>query len=47
MHLRWSYILLSKTAELLATKKRIVDDINYDKLVKNNKKDNAADSKNN
>ena len=45
MHLRWSYILLSKTAELLVTKKRIVDDINYDKLVKNNKKDNSTDSK--
>ena len=37
MHLRWSYILLHKTVELLMTKKRIVDDINYDKLVKGNK----------
>ena len=45
MHLRWSYILLSKTAELLVTKKRIVDDVNYDKLVKNNKKGNVTDNK--
>ena len=45
MHLRWSYILLSKTSELLVTKKRIVDDINYDKLVKNNKKDNLTGNK--
>ena len=37
MHLRWSYILLYKTVELFMTKKKIVDDINYDKLVKGNK----------
>ena len=45
MHLRWSYILLSKMAELLVTKKKVADDINYDKLVKVNKKDNATNNK--
>jgi len=45
MHLRWSYILLSKTAELLVTKKKIVDDINYDKLVKGNKKNKSEVNK--
>ena len=45
MHLRWSYILLSKTVELLKTKKRIVDDINYDKLVKENKSENSVKNK--
>ena len=34
LHLHWSYILLTKTVELLMTKKPIVDDINYDKLIK-------------
>ena len=41
LHLNWSYILISKTIELFVTKKRIVDDINYDKLVKENKQNNA------
>ena len=45
MHLRWSYILLSKTIELLKTKKRIVDDINYDKLVKENRSENSVKNK--
>ena len=45
MHLRWSYILLSKMAELLVAKKKLEDDINYDKLVKTNKKDNSTDNK--
>jgi hypothetical protein len=45
MHLRWSYILLSKTVELLKTKKRIVDDIHYDKLVKENKSGNVVKNK--
>ena len=45
MHVRWSYILLSKTAELLMTKKRIVDDINYDKLVKGKKQENIVENK--
>ena len=39
MHLRWSFIFICKTAELLATKKNVGDEINYDKLVKANKKD--------
>ena len=43
LHLHWSYILLSKTFELLKTKQRIVDDINYDKLIKNNNKIKNAD----
>ena len=46
MHLRWSYILLSKTAELLKTKKRIVDDVNYDKLIKENKSGSQEKIKN-
>ena len=40
LHLNWSYILVCKTIELFVTKKRIVDDINYDKLVKGNKQTN-------
>ena len=46
MHLRWSYILLSKLAKLFETKKNVGDDINYDKLVKNHIKDNLTDNKN-
>ena len=34
MHLRWSYILLYKTSELVFEKKRIADDIKYDELLK-------------
>jgi hypothetical protein len=41
LHLHWSYILLSKTMELLKTKKGIIDDVNYDKLIKNNKNKNV------
>ena len=41
LHLHWSYILLSKTTELLKTKKGIIDDVNYDKLIKNNKNKNV------
>ena len=42
MHLRWSYILLYKTSELVFEKKRIADDIKFDKLLneKKNKKHN-------
>lgn len=40
LHLHWSYILLSKTFELFKTKQRIVDDVNYDKLIRNIKKKN-------
>ena len=40
LHLHWSYILVSKTVELLVTKKPIVDDVNYDKLIKGNNKTN-------
>ena len=42
MHLRWSYILLYKTSELVFEKKRIADDIKFDKLLneKRNKKHN-------
>ena len=43
LHLHWSYILLSKTFELLTKKKRIVDDINYDKLIKNSIKKSNVD----
>ena len=45
MHLRWSYILLSKISEILVTKKKVEDDVNYDKLVKVNGKDNVTDNK--
>ena len=40
MHLRWSYILLYKTSELVFQKKRIADDIKFDELLneKKNKK---------
>ena len=38
MHLRWSYILLYKTSELVFEKKRIADDIKFDKIQKDNKK---------
>ena len=37
MHLRWSYILLYKTSELVCEKKRIADDIKYDELLKEKK----------
>ena len=37
LHLHWSYTLITKTIELITTKKNIVDDINYDKLVKGNR----------
>ena len=40
LHLNWSYILVNKTIELFI-KKRIEDDINYDKLVKENKQNNS------
>ena len=45
MHLRWSYVLLSKISELLVTQKKVEDEVNYDKLVKVNKKDNGTDIK--
>ena len=45
MHVRWSSILIYKTVELLMTKKRIVDDVNYDKLIKGNNPSNK-DKKN-
>ena len=38
MHVRWSYILLYKTSELVCEKKRIKDDITYNKLINDNKK---------
>ena len=37
MHVRWSCILLYKTSELVCEKKRIKDDINYNKLINDNK----------
>ena len=45
MHLRWSFVLLSKISELLITQKKVEDEVNYDKLVKENKKDNGTDIK--
>ena len=44
MHVRWSWILLYKTSELVCDKKRISDDINYNKLIKDG---NKAKSKTN
>ena len=44
MHIRWSWILLYKTSELVCDKKRISDDINYNKLIKDG---NKAKSKTN
>ena len=38
MHLRWTYVLLYKTSELVFEKKRIADDIKFDKIQKDNKK---------
>ena len=40
LHIHWSYILIYKSIELLMTRKKIVDDINYNKLVKENNKEN-------
>ena len=40
MHLRWSYILLYKTSELVFEKKRIKDDIKFDELIDKDNKDN-------
>lgn len=45
LHIHWSYILLSKTFELLKTKKGIVDDINYEKIISNKKKGNSDKKK--
>ena len=45
MHLRWSCVLLSKISEMIITKKKVEDEVNYDKLVKVNQKDNITDNK--
>jgi len=45
MHLRWSYILLYKTSELVFEKKRIKDDIKFDDLIDKDNKDNDNDNK--
>ena len=37
MHLRWSYILVSKAIQMLFCKTKISDDINYNKLIHENK----------
>ena len=42
MHLRWSYILLYKLRELITTKKNMGDEINYDKILKNGKRDEIS-----
>ena len=36
MHLRWSYVLLYKTSELVFQKKRISDEIKFDEFLKEN-----------
>lgn len=41
LHIHWSYILIYKSIELLTTRKKIVDDVNYDKLLKGDKKENS------
>ena len=46
MHLRWSYILLYKTSELVFEKKRIKDDIKFDEIIdKNNENKDNEDKK--
>ncbi len=39
MHIRWTSILLIKTYELFTSKKDVTDDVNYDKLLNEKKKD--------
>ena len=45
MHLRWSYILLYKLRELINTKKNNGDEINYDNLLKDRKKNGEISKK--
>ena len=40
MHVRWSYVLLYKTSELVFQKKRIADDIKFDERHKDDNKEN-------
>ena len=39
MHVRWSYVLLYKTSELVFQKKRIADDIKFDERHKDDNKE--------
>ena len=42
MHVRWSYVLLYKTSELVFQKKRIADDIKFDERHKDDNKEKKA-----